>query len=192
MISTLRGRLLARGEDHVVIEVGGVGFKVHVPAPLLGEEGSLGREVRLFTYLHLRESEIALYGFATEDELTLFRLLLGVAGIGPKLAIATLSTISPEEFRQAVVRGDVALLSEVPGIGKRMAERVIIYLKDKIEVERLVPLPSLTPEDAEVVEALTALGYRLAEAREAVLSLPDEEMSVEEKVMVALRRLGGE
>jgi len=192
MISSLRGRLAAKNEDHITIEVGGLGFKVYIPTSFLRELGSPGHEVTLFTHLHLRENEVSLYGFRSQDELTLFKLLLGVAGIGPRLAMAILSTLSVDEFRLAVAHGDVKLLSEVPGIGKRMAERVILYLKDKISVEPLVPLPAISPEDGEVVEALTALGYSLSEAREAVSSLADKEMTMEDKVMAALKYLGGE
>lgn len=191
MISSLRGRLAAKDEDYITVEVGGLGFKVYVPTSFLRELGSPGHEVALFTHLHLRENDVSLYGFKSQDELTLFKLLLGVSGIGPKLALAILSTLSVDDFRFAVAHGDVNLLSEVPGIGKRLAERVILYLKDKIAVERLVPLTPISPEDAEVVEALTALGYSLAEAREAVSSLADKEMTAEDKVMAALRYLGG-
>jgi len=192
VISSLRGRLAAKNEDYIVVEVGGLGFKVYVPTSFLRELGSPGHEVILFTYLHLRENEVSLYGFETQDELTLFKLLLGVSGIGPRLALAILSTLSVDDFQLAVAHGDVGLLSEVPGIGKRMAERVILYLKDKITAERLVPLPPLSPEDAEVTEALTALGYSLSEARKAVSSLADKEMTTEDKVIAALRYLGGE
>lgn len=192
MISSLQGRLAAKDEDYIVVEVGGLGFKVYVPTSFLRELGSPGHEVSLFTHLHLRENEVSLYGFETQDQLTLFKLLLSVSGIGPRLALAILSTFSVDDFRLAVAHGDVNLLSEVPGIGKRMAERVILYLKDKIAVERLVPLVPISPEDEEAVEALATLGYSLSEAREAVLSLADEEMTTEDKVMAALKYLGGE
>ena len=175
MISSLRGRLAAKNEDYIIVEVGGLGFKVYVPTSFLRELGSPGHEVTLFTYLHLRENEVSLYGFGTQDELTLFKLLLGVSGIGPRLALAILSTLSVDDFQLAVAH-----------------ERVIVYLKDKIAAERLVPLPPISPEDAEVVEALTALGYSLSEAREAVSSLAGEEMTMEDKVMATLRYLGGE
>jgi len=189
MISSLRGRLVARGEDHVIVEVGGLGFKVHTPTPFLRQEARVGHEVSLFTHLHLREDDVSLYGFESEEELALFRLLLSVSGVGPKLALAILSTIPPNSFRTAVAQGDLELLSQVPGIGKRTAEKIVLYLKDKVGVERLVPAAALSPKDREAVEALTALGYSLSEAREAAGALSGEEMSLEDKVMAAIRYL---
>lgn len=190
MIASLRGRVLTRGENHLVLEVGGIGFQVHTPTSLLNQLGSLGGEVQFFTHLHVRENELTLYGFGSEEELTLFNLLLGVNGVGPKSALAILSVLPPDAFRTAVAAGDPTLLQRTPGIGKKTAERIILDLKDKVVKEGWVPLPAAFPAEPEVVAALTSLGYSLTEVRGALASLPQEEMAVEEKVMLALRHLG--
>ncbi|MBI3287599.1 MAG: Holliday junction branch migration protein RuvA, partial [Chloroflexi bacterium] len=152
----------------------------------------LGRDVRLHTYLHVRDNELALYGFASEDELDLFELLLGVNGVGPRTALSALSALRPEDLRRAVVQGDGELLRHIPGIGRKTAERIILDLKDKLGMEGGPARGAPSVLDAEVVAALTTLGYSLAEAREAVGSLPAGELSLEEKVMLALRYLGKE
>lgn len=191
MIASLRGRMAARGENFLIVEVGGVGFQVYVPSPLL-ELITPGQEVRLFTHLHVRENELALYGFETEEELGLFNLLLGVNGVGPRTALTVLSTLPADQFRSAVARGEVETLQRIPGIGKKTAERIILDLRDKVAKEGFVPVPTLSPEDQEAIIALTSLGYTASEAREALASLPREKMAVEEKVLLALRHLGGE
>ncbi|MFQ6014784.1 MAG: Holliday junction branch migration protein RuvA [Anaerolineae bacterium] len=191
MISSLRGRLEAKGEDYVVLDVGGVGYKVRVPTPLLAQLGSVGQEVELFTHLHVREPELALYGCGSMDELALFELLLGVAGIGPRVALAILAAVSPDQLRLAIAQGNVEVLTQVPGIGRKMAQRLILDLKEKVDISHLEPAPVFAPADAEAISALTALGYSVSEAREALASLPAEEMSLEDRVLGALRYLGG-
>ncbi|MBI2845965.1 MAG: Holliday junction branch migration protein RuvA [Chloroflexi bacterium] len=192
MIASLRGRVLARGENYLVLEVGGIGYQVHIPTSLLIQLGTLGGEVLLYTHLHVRENELTLYGFGSEEELTLFNFLLGVNGVGPKSALAILSVLPPDAFRSAVATGDSTILQRVPGIGKKTAERIILDLKDKVIKEGWVPVPASLPAEPEVVAALTSLGYSLTEVRQALASLPKEEMPVEEKVMLALRHLGRE
>lgn len=192
MIAGLRGRILARGENYLILEVGGVGFQVYTPTTLLTQLAGSGGEVRLYTHLHVRENELTLYGFASEDELALFNLLLGVNGVGPKSALAILSALPADAFRAAVVAGDVALLQRTPGIGKKTAERIILDLRDKVAKEGITSLLAALPAEPEVVAALTSLGYTLLEVRGALAQLPQEEMAVEEKVMLALRYLGGE
>jgi len=192
VIATLQGIVTARGENSIVIETGGIGFKVHVPTPLLVRWGRLGREVQLFTHLHLRENEVSLYGFETEEAHSFFELLLGVSGIGPKVALGILSTASVDSLRLAIARGDVEYLVQMPGLGKKTAQRILLDLKGKLEIEELVPAPPLSPVDADVVAALTSLGYRLSEAREAVASLPEEEMPLQERLVLAVRYFGGE
>lgn len=192
MIATLQGTVTARGENFIVVETGGIGFKVHVPIPLLARWGKPGRQVQLFTYLHLRENEVSLYGFEMEEELSFFDLLLGVSGIGPKLALGILSTASVDSLRQAVARGDAEYLAQMPGLGRKTAQRIILDVKGKLEVEDLIPVPPLSPLDVEIIAALTTLGYSLSEAREAVASLPEEEMPLEERLMLAVRYFGGE
>jgi Holliday junction DNA helicase RuvA len=192
VIATLQGTVTARGDNFVVVETGGIGFKVHVPIPLLARWGKPGREVQLFTHFHPRENEMSLYGFETDEELSFFELLLGVSGIGPKVALGILSTASVDSLRLAIGKGDVEYLTQMPGLGKKTAQRILLDLKGKLELEELVPVPPLTAQDQEVIAALASLGYSLSEAKEAVASLPEEEMPLQERLMQALRYFGGE
>ena len=134
MISSLRGRIAAQGDNYVVLDVGGVGFKVFVPSSSLDQFGGVGQEISLFTHMHVRENELALYGFGSPDELQLFQLLLGVSGIGPKVGLKIVSIMSVETLREAIATGDAAMLTRIPGIGKKIAERLMVDLKDKLGV----------------------------------------------------------
>jgi Holliday junction DNA helicase RuvA len=176
----------------MVVETGGIGFKVHVPTTFLARYGRPGREVQLFTYLHVRENEMSLYGLESEEALGFFQLLLGVSGIGPKVALAMLSTAEVDLIRQAIARGDVEYLTRIPGIGKKVAQRIILDLKGKLEAEELAPAAPLSPVDRDVIAALTSLGYSLSEAREAIASLPEEDMPLEERLLRALSYFGQE
>lgn len=188
MIATLEGRIVAKGENYVIIDVGGVGFKVYIPSSLLDRLGGTGQEVSLFTHMHVRENEIALYGCSTPDELALFELLLGVSGIGPRVALNIVSMMSSEALREAIARGDAAMLTRIPGVGKKTAERVMLDLKDKLGVGlEFVSYPALTHADAEVISALTSLGYSIAEAHAALRSLPPEDLPLEERIRLALQ-----
>jgi Holliday junction DNA helicase RuvA len=187
MIARLKGRLEAKGKDHAIIDVGGIGFKVYVPASLLDSWESMGREVELFTHLHVRENELSLYGCGSQEELAVFELLLSVSGVGPKVALAVLSALPPDSLRTVVAQENAEALARVPGIGPKTAKKLIFDLKDKIGVG-VTPMaaPVLTDADAEVIAALTALGYSVVEAQAALQSLPKEEMEIEEKVRLAL------
>lgn len=186
MITNLKGRLEAKGEDYVVVNVGGIGFKVHVPTSFLGELGGIGEQVRLFTHLHVRENELALYGCGSKEKLTLFELLLSVSGIGPKTALAVLSTLSVDSLQLALAQGKPEILARAPGIGMKTAKKLIFELKDKLEVELVPAAPFPTEADVEVIEALTSLGYSVAEAQRALQSVPKEVTEVEERVRSAL------
>ncbi len=188
MIATLEGRLVAKGDNYVIVDVSGVGFKVYVPSSLLDGLGPTGQETSLYTHMHVRENEIALYGCSGPDELSLFELLLGVSGIGPKVALNIVSIMSTDALREAIARGDAATLTRIPGVGKKTAERVMLDLKDKLGVGlEFVSYPALTHADAEVISALTSLGYSIAEAQAAVRSLPPEDLPLEERVRRALQ-----
>lgn len=189
MIASLRGQVIDKGKDFVIVEVNGVGFRVTVPRPLLALLDGTRQEVELHTHLHVRENELALFGAATREELDLFRLLLGVAGIGPKVAISILSELSPEALRQAVVNEDATSLSHVPGVGPKTARNVIFHLRDKMVVEEVAALgaPRDRTWESELVSTLTALGYSASEARAAIAALPDEELEFEERLRLALR-----
>lgn len=132
MIDRLAGLVVVKGGDHAVIDVGGVGFRVEMSATSLRDLGAPGLPATCFTFLHVREDALQLYGFSTEDERELFQLFLGVSKIGPKLALAALSARRPADLRRALAFGDVAVFQTVPGIGKRTAERLIVELKDKV------------------------------------------------------------
>jgi Holliday junction DNA helicase RuvA len=167
-----------------------MGFRVYVPAILLEQVGGVGRAVELVTHLHVRENELTLYGFGTEEQLSLFELLLGVSGVGPKVALATISTISPDALRQAVLQEEEGILARVPGIGTKTARAIVFHLRDKLAAMGAEAVPLLTDEDAEVIDALTALGFSIVEAQAALQHLPrDTELSLEERVRTALAYL---
>jgi Holliday junction DNA helicase RuvA len=188
MIARLDGALVATGRDSCVIQVGGVGFQVHVPQTFLDDLRGPGQEVTLFTYLHVRESELALYGCRTEEELALFRMLLSVSGIGPKVALAILSSLPPDQLQTAIAQEDVPTLARVRGIGQKTAKKLVFDLKDKVTVE--LPSgerrPALTEADSDLIAALTGLGYSVAEAQAAIHTLPREPLPLEERVRLAL------
>jgi len=188
MIASLRGQLVSRGENSVVVNVGGVGFKVFIPPQTAAGLGEVGQPVELFTHLHVRENELALYGFSGPEELRLFELLLGVSGIGPKVGLKLVSLLSAQTLSDAITRGDAAALTRIPGVGKRIAERVVVELKGKLG-SALEPstYASLTSGDAEVIAALTSLGYSVNEAQSALRSLPPGELSVEERIRMSLQ-----
>jgi len=188
MIASLHGKLESLGSDGAVINVGGIGFQVYMPTSTLSTLGAIGEEVKLHTYLHLREDNAALYGFASTDELGLFQNLISVSGLGPKLALAMLSAMNIERLTMAIATSSVDLLTEIPGIGKKMANRLILELKEKIGAGWITtPGVQLAEENAEVVAALTSLGYSVSEASRAVGNLPpDSKLSLEDRVKQAL------
>jgi len=188
MIASLHGKLESGGSDGAIINVGGIGFRVYMPTSTLSTLGKIGEEVELHTYLHLREDNAALYGFASTDELGLFQNLISVSGLGPKLALAMLSAMNIERLTMAIATSSADLLTEIPGIGKKMANRLILELKEKIGAGWITtPAVQLAEENAEAVSALTSLGYSVSEATRAVASLPpDSKLSLEDKVKQAL------
>jgi Holliday junction DNA helicase RuvA len=190
MIATLEGILEYRGDDSVVINVGGIGFRVYVSSPTLSQLGAIKGKVSLYTHLHVREDNISLYGFAYSEELTLFRSLISVSGVGTRLALSLLSALNPEKLVMAITSGDIDLLSQTPGIGKKMASRLVVELRGKLEKDwREVALP-LAPERADVLAALTGLGYSVTEATKAMSRLPDsEDLSLEDKIKMALQQM---
>jgi Holliday junction DNA helicase RuvA len=188
MIARLRGAVAATGKDFVVVQVGGVGFRVFVPQTCLDNLDGLGQEIMLFTHLHVRENELTLYGYVSEEELTLFRLLLGVSGVGPKVALSILSVLPAERLQAAIAQEDVATLARVPGIGPKTAKKLVFDLKDKVAFAGMPaePLAVLSEADADLISALTTLGYSVAEVQEAIRSLPREPLPLEERVRLAL------
>lgn len=193
MITSLRGRLESVGADAAIIEVGGVGFQVYMPTGDLSSLGATGHDVRVFTHLHVREDNLSLFGFATADELRLFETLMGVNGLGPKLALAILSALSPEQVTMAIATGSADMLDMVPGIGRKLANRIILELKEKVGAGLIATTATeAARENTDVLAALTSLGYSAVEAVKAVATLPaDADLALEEKVRLALRYFGG-
>lgn len=190
MIATLEGILEYRGDDSIIINVGGIGFRVYVSGFTLGQLGAVEGKVILHTHLQLREDDVSLYGFASGEELALFRNLVSVSGIGPKVALGLLSALNPQQLVMAIASGNTDLICQAPGIGKKTADRLVVELRDKLEKEwKEVALPS-APESADVIAALTGLGYSLTEAARAVSRLSgSEELSLEEKIRMALQQM---
>ncbi|MFC1939891.1 Holliday junction branch migration protein RuvA [Chloroflexota bacterium] len=189
MIASLHGTLESLGSDWAIINVNGVGFLVYMPTSTLSTLGTTGKEVHLHTHLILREDGVALYGFSTAEELELFQILIGVSGLGSRLALAVLSAMSVEQAVTAIATGSANLLTMVPGIGKKMAERLILELKDKLGAGLIAtPAAQVAQENADVLAALTSLGYSISEASHAVATLPtSSDLSLEEKIKLALQ-----
>ena len=188
MIAFLEGTVAEKFGDRVVVSVGGVGYDLAVPAQTLSRLPATGRKAKLFTRLQVRDDQMVLYGFATTEERTVFDQLVTVSGVGPKMALAVLSTLTPDALRRAVTAGDGAALTLVPGIGKKVAGRILVDLKDRLGVGGDV---AATGPLAEVREALLALGLSAQEARDALLVLPpDGDRPVEDLLRDALRSVG--
>jgi Holliday junction DNA helicase RuvA len=190
MIGRIRGEILEKRDDSLLVDVNGVGFVVYAPANLLDRVD--GGSVTLYTHLQVRPDDLTLYGFADRETLQLFRTLLSVSGIGPKVALAILSHVPTETLRQVVAREEVALLARVPGIGPKKARQIVFALKDKIAPEDVWASGAvITDADSEVLAALTALGYSVAEAQAALRSLPTDSQAapIEERVRLALSSL---
>ena len=193
MIASLHGTLESLGSDWAIINVNGIGLQVYMPTSTMSTLGAIGREVHLHTHLVLREDSVTLYGFASTEELELFQTLIGVSGLGPRLALAMLSAMSVEQASMAIATGSVDLLTVIPGIGKKMAERLILELKDKIGAGLIAtPAAQLAQENADVIAALTSLGYSISEASRAVATLPSSsDLSLEERIKLALQFFRG-
>ncbi|MCI8658669.1 MAG: Holliday junction branch migration protein RuvA [Lachnospiraceae bacterium] len=205
MFSYIKGPLMEVMENIVVVEAGGIGWNIHVPLSVLERLPRTGEEVRIYTSFQVREDAMTLYGFLNRQDLQMFRMLLGVNGIGPKAALGILSVMRPEELRIAIISEDAKSIAYAPGIGPKTAKRVILDLKDKIKMEDVFP-GEISGEDMEpavsasmaavggaareAVEALVALGYSLSEASKAVRQVPvDEENTAEEVLKASLKYL---
>ena len=192
MIAGLQGTVRSLGPDYVVVDVHGVFYKVFMPGTLLGEIGGAGETVTLVTHLYVREDQMALYGTRTERQMTLFEKLLGVSGVGPRLAMAILSTLPVDTVENAIAQGDLTLLTRVPGLGKKLAQRLVLDLKGKLDLAAIAGgLPLASGPAGEAVEALQALGYTPAEIMGVLPKLPhDATLNTEDLIRAALRELG--
>ncbi|MCA9862810.1 MAG: Holliday junction branch migration protein RuvA [Thermomicrobiales bacterium] len=194
MIAGLRGVIFKKAEDAVLVDVNGVIYRVNTSSSTLGDIGSSGDEVRLTTQLYVREDQMTLFGFATDDELRLFNTLIGVSGVGPKLALAILSRVRPDALELAINAENAELLATVPGVGRKTAARLILELRGKLVPAATATAAGMQPsqEDAEVLAALRSLGYTTAEAHGALSRAPrDPGLAVEDRVVAALRELSG-
>jgi holliday junction DNA helicase RuvA len=188
MISSINGLVQSKERDALVINVGGVGFHVFVPAATL-DGCELNHTLGLFTYLLVRENMLALYGFDTEEQREFFLLLLEVNGVGPKVAMSILSALSLDNIRNAVMAEEPAIFSRVPGVGRKTAEKILLHLKDKLpSVAGGTGLKEFSDVDGEVLDALTSLGYSVVEAQRAIQSISkDVPQDVESKLLQALK-----
>lgn len=201
MLAYVKGQLEAVTGDGIVVENNGIGYEICVPFSVMSELPSLGEEVKIYTYLHVREDVLKLFGFLTKDDLSIFKLLITVNGIGPKGALGILSAISPDDLRFAVLADDVKAISKAPGIGAKTAGKLILELKDKLKLEdafesRLANMEDRQPVKGgvegdilnEAVQALTALGYSSTEALKAVRKVSvGAETTVEELLKLSLK-----
>jgi Holliday junction DNA helicase RuvA len=187
MIASINGRIVDLPSDCLVIEVGGVGLQVFVPSHLRVDL-RVGEYIHLYTYLVVREDSLTLYGFSTAEEREFFTLLIGVNGVGPRLALAGLSTLNPDTIRRAVFTEQAEVFSRIPGIGKKTAQKILLHLQDKIKaIEGFEPVAAMDDTDTQVLEALVSLGYSVVEAQSALQAIPrDAPDDVETRIRLAL------
>ena len=192
MIASLSGRVLEANPDHIVVEVGGVGMAVSVTA---STRDSLrpGEHVFLFTHLIVRQDLLALYGFEDKESREYFLLLLGVDGVGPRLALSVLSTLSTDAIRRAVFHEQHEVFNRVPGVGKKTAQKILFHLQDRLPTAAgLEPALVMSDVDSEVISALTTLGYSVVEAQASLQAIPrDTPADVETRLLAALQYFGG-
>lgn len=192
MIVGVRGVLEASGPDWVHLQVGGVTLQIFVPASAIGGLGPTGGPVHLFTHLRIRDDQPVLYGFPTFSASELFLVLMGVSGVGPRHSLSLISSLGEAGLQQAIGAGDISALSSVTGVGRRTAGRLVLELKGKLEIEATGEVPGQVNDDADVIAALTALGYSTSEARRAVNELDKSpDLTLEDRIRQALQQFGG-
>lgn len=200
MYSYMKGELVEILDEAIVLEVNNIGYNIHIPASMIDSFNGIGQTVKIYTYFHVKEDAMKLYGFLTRDDLNVFKLLLGVSGIGPKGALAILTVMTPDDLRFAVLGDDAKTIAKAPGIGNKTAQRLILELKDKLNLEDAFEVKSMhvaaesgnlsSGAKSEAVQALTALGYSSSEALKAVNSVElTEGMTVEEVLKAALKQM---
>lgn len=200
MISYIRGELVSFEKEKIIVDVNGVGYGIFMPETSMGMLPQCGNEVKIHTYLNIREDAMQLFGFLTRDDLEIFKMLIGVSGIGPKGGLAILSKLSADDLRFAILSGDAKAISAAQGIGKKTAEKVIIELKDKLDLEDMLKPKqdteftvssdySANEMQSEAVQALVALGYGNTESLKAVKKVGSDCATVEEILKAALKHL---
>ena len=198
MIYSVRGKLTHIENNLAVVECAGVGYAVRTSAVTISRLPGMGKETTLYTYLHITENGIDLFGFADQGELNCFKMLLGVTRVGPRAALSVLSSVTAEQFALAVASGDAKTLSRAPGLGMKTAQRIILELKDKISKEQAaagismpeIPLISSSSNASEAINALVVLGYTQSEAASVITKL-DPELTVEDMIKKGLQKLAG-
>ena len=204
MLAYVKGELVQKQIGYVVIDVGGLGYKVFMSEPSIEEIGNIGDEVKVHTYYRVSEDDISLFGFNTQEELRMFELLISVSGIGAKTAIAMLACIEPSQFAIAVISNDIDTLKKIPGVGPKSAQRIVLELKDKMKKEQqIAELTNATLEQKskikkvivadskvqEAIDALQVLGYTKKDVEKALEQIDTTELKVEDIIKMALREL---
>ncbi len=199
MYAYIKGTLEYKHNEYIVVEANGVGYKIHTALSTIEGIGAVGDTVKMYTHLYVREDIMSLYGFHSQEELGMFELLLSVSGVGPKAAISVISSVSPSKFGLAVITDDAKTLTKAQGVGNKVAQRIILELKDKIKKEQLVAITNNKEEKAEIssdntkvseaVSALMVLGYTPFEANKAVAAVHSEDMDLESIIKNALKTL---
>lgn len=197
MIAYIKGELTDIEADKIIVESGGIGYNIYVPTSVIMGIGNIGTTVKVYTYLGVKEDSMTLYGFSTKEELKIFRLMIGVSGIGPKGAIGILSSLSTDDLRLAVMSEDDAAIAKAPGIGRKTAMKLIIELKDKLNIDDAVSvnvssniIDNTITNDirSEALQAMVALGYSQSQAAKAVKSADiDDNTTVEDVIKHALK-----
>lgn len=202
MLAYVKGTLEIKTKGYIVVETGGIGYKIFMPESTIEKLGSLGEQIKIFTFMRVREDDVSLYGFLTNEELRMFELLLSVSGIGAKGALTILSNIMPSQFALAVIANDVGCLKKLPGIGPKTAQRTILELKDKLKKEQEIAVEDQEEENAlqqailddekvsEAISALQVLGYSKKEITQALEKIDMTSLSVEDIIRKGLSVLG--
>ena len=189
MIYSIFGKLALKGENCLVVEAGGVGFKVFASEQTIRNVGTVGREAKIFTHFHVREDAMELYGFLSEESLIFFELLISVSGVGPKSALSILDVAALDELSAAIKEGRPDLLTKASGIGRKTAERIIIELRTKVQSAKSGAVVEKMETDSDLVEALSSLGYRHEEARAALGKVSGDTVGMEARLKEALKIL---
>ena len=191
MINSLEGKITLKSEKYAIIEAGGTGFRVNLSEKTLSKIPQIGQSVKLFTYLSVKETGWDLFGFLTFDELEMLELLITISGIGPKTAANILSFASVDDLQEAIVLGDETILSRVSGIGKKVAQKIVIELRSKVKkLAKGTGDKFKVADEIEIIDALVVLGYKVYEARDALKQVPETIKGIENRVREALKRLG--
>ena len=197
MISYIKGKLEIKNIDNVVIDIGGIGYKIYMSTNSMDRLGETGKEVKVYTYMRVREDDISLYGFCSNEELKMFEQLLGGSGVGAKSALSILANISPSSFALAIITEDINTLKSLPGIGAKSAQRMVLELKDKMKTQEAVEMEAMPVQTTvkndkarDSIEALQVLGYAKRDIELAISKINTEELSVEEIIKQGLKYLG--